>query len=110
MKPLVHTRDQETVKKVEFTPRTCSEEGETVLSAGNVMTTVSWRKQGVIYIDYLKKGNTITGLYYAEKLGQFDAGLQKKRPHLATKKVLFHNGNTRLTLLLRHGRTSRIRL
>ncbi|KAJ8732395.1 hypothetical protein PYW07_014994 [Mythimna separata] len=93
MKPLVHTGDQETVKKVDSTRRTCSEEGETVLSAGHVIAAVFWRKQGVIYIDYLKKSNTITGLYYAEKLGQFDAGFQKKRPHLATKKVLFHSGN-----------------
>ncbi|KAJ8721350.1 hypothetical protein PYW07_002125 [Mythimna separata] len=110
MKPLVHTRDQETVKKVDSTPRTCSEEGETVLSAGNVMATVFWRKQGVIYIDYLKKGNTITGLYYAEKLGRFDAGLQKKWPHLATKKVLFHNGNTPAHTPPSPRQTGRIRL
>ncbi|KAJ8728784.1 hypothetical protein PYW07_006480 [Mythimna separata] len=94
MKPLVHTRDQETFETVDFTPRTCSEEGETVLSAGNVMVTVFWLSQGVIDIDYLKKGNTITGLSYAEKLERFEAGLQKKRPHLAMKKVLFHNGDT----------------
>ncbi|KAJ8736791.1 hypothetical protein PYW07_000062 [Mythimna separata] len=94
MKLLVHTGDQETFETVDFTRRTCSEEGETVLSTENVMATVFWHSQGVIYIDYLKKGNMITGLSYAKKLGRFDAGLQKKRPHLATKKVLFHNGDT----------------
>lgn len=64
-----------------------------VLSAGKVMATVFWDSQGVIYIDYLEKGKTVTGLYYAELLGRFDAELQKKRPHLAKKKVLFHHDN-----------------
>jgi len=66
---------------------------KTVLSAGKVMATVFWDSQGVIYIDYLEKGKTVTGLYYAELLGRFDAELQKKRPHLAKKKVLFHHDN-----------------
>ena len=57
------------------------------------MATVSWDSQGVIYIDYLEKGKMVTGLYYAELLGQFDAELQKKQPHLAKKKVLFHHDN-----------------
>jgi len=47
----------------------------------------------VIYIDYLEKGKTVTGLYYSELLGRFAAELQKIRPHLAKKKVLFHNDN-----------------
>jgi len=50
---------------------------KTVLLAGKVMATVFWDSQGVIYIDYLEKGKTITGLYYAELLGRFDAELQK---------------------------------
>ena len=50
---------------------------KTVLSVGKVMATVFWNSQGVIYIDYLEKGKTVTGLYYAELFGQFDAELQK---------------------------------
>ena len=65
-----------------------------VLSVGKVMATVFWDSQGVIYIDYLKKGKTVTGLYYAKLLGRFDAELQKKRPYLAKKKVFFHQDNT----------------
>ena len=64
---------------------------KTVLSTGKVMATVFWDSQGVIYINYLEKGKMVTGLYYAELLGQFDAELQKKWPHLAKKKVLFHH-------------------
>ena len=33
---------------------------KTVLSAGKVMATVFWDSQGVIYIDYLEKGKTVT--------------------------------------------------
>ena len=66
---------------------------KTVPSAGNVMATVFWDSQCVIYIDYLEKGKTITGLYYAELLGRFDAELQKKRAHLTKKKVFFHHNN-----------------
>jgi len=57
------------------------------------MATVFWDSQGVIYIDYLQKGKTFTGLYYAELLGLFAAELQKRRPHLAKKKELFHHDN-----------------
>jgi len=35
----------------------------TVPSARKVMVTVFWDSQGVIYIDYLEKGKTFTGLY-----------------------------------------------
>ena len=51
--------------------------------------TVFWDSQGVIYIDYLENGKTVTELYYAELLGL----LQKKRPHLVKKKTLFHHDN-----------------
>jgi len=66
---------------------------KTVPSAGKVMATVFWDSQGVIYIDYLEKGKTVTGLYYAELLGRFAAELQKIGSHLAKKKVLFHHDN-----------------
>ena len=76
-----------------FLDESAPKKAKTVRSAGKVMATVFWDSQDVIYIDYLEKGKTNTGLYYAELLGRFDAELQKKRPHLAKKKVLFHHGN-----------------
>jgi len=93
MDPLVHTRDQGTVETVDFTGEPAPKKAKTVPSAGKVMATVFWDSQGVIYIDYLKKGKTVTGLYYFELLGRFAAELQKIRPHLAKKKVLFHHDN-----------------
>lgn len=66
---------------------------KTVPSAGKVMATVFWDARGVIHVDYLEKGKTITGAYYVDLLGRFNADLKKKRPHLAKKKVLFHHDN-----------------
>jgi len=66
---------------------------KTVPSAGKVMATVFWDSRGIIFTDYLEKGRTITGQYYADLLGRFDAELMRKRPHLAQKKVLFHHDN-----------------
>ncbi|XP_037931663.1 histone-lysine N-methyltransferase SETMAR-like [Teleopsis dalmanni] len=60
------------------------------LSANKVMATVFWDASGVIHIDYLEKGKTITGEYYSKLLNRFDFHLKQKRPHLAKKKVLFH--------------------
>jgi len=57
------------------------------------MASVFWDSQGVIYIDYLEKGTTVTGLNYAELLGRFAAELLKIRTHLVKKKVLFHHDN-----------------
>lgn len=66
---------------------------KTVPSAGKVMATVFWDSKGIIFIDYLEKGRTITGQYYAQLLDRFDDALKRKRPHLIKKKVLFHHDN-----------------
>ena len=88
MDPLVHTRDQGTIETVDFTRRRAPKKVKTVLSAGKVMATVFWDSQGVIYIDYLEKGKTITGLHYAEILVRFDAELQKTAPFSEEKNAL----------------------
>ena len=44
---------------------------KTVLSAGKVMATIFWDSHGIILIDYLQKGKTITGEYYASLLDRF---------------------------------------
>jgi len=55
------------------------------------MATVFWDSQGVVLIDYLEKGKTINGEYYAALLEQLNDAIKTKRPHLAKKKVLFHH-------------------
>ena len=58
---------------------------KTVPSAGKVMATMFWNSLGIILIDYIQKGKTVTGEYYASLLDRFDAILKEKRPHLAKK-------------------------
>ncbi|GBP83022.1 Histone-lysine N-methyltransferase SETMAR [Eumeta japonica] len=48
------------------------------LSANKVMATVFWDARGVIHIDYLEKGKTITGEYYSKLLDRFDVDLKQK--------------------------------
>ena len=55
----------------------------TVPSTGKVMATIFWNSHGIILIDYLREGKTITEEYYASLLDRFDAILKEKRPHLA---------------------------
>lgn len=55
---------------------------KTVFSTGKVMVTVFWDSHGVILIDYLQKGKTITGAYYASLLHELKPQIAGKRPHL----------------------------
>ena len=57
------------------------------------MATVFWDSHGVILIDYLQKGKTITGTYYASLLDKLNAELVGKRPHLQKKEILCHQDN-----------------
>lgn len=47
-------------------------------SAGKVMASVFWDAHGIIYIDYLQKGRTVTGEYYAELLDKLNDEIKKK--------------------------------
>ena len=62
-----------------------------VKSIGKVMATVFWDARGIIYTDYLEKGRTITGAYYASSLHWLSEKIKEKRPHL--KKIFFHQDN-----------------
>ena len=67
---------------------------KTVSSAGKVMALIFWDAQGIILIDYLQKGQTITGEYYATLLSRLHEKLRTERPKMV------HNIKTthRLTL------------
>ena len=66
-----------------------------VRSAGKVMASVFWDAKGILLIDYLSTGQTITGQYYANLLDQLQEKIREKRPGLAKKKVIFHQDNAR---------------
>ena len=55
------------------------------------MASVFWDAEGVLFLDYLEKGKTITGEYYSNILTRLDEkilekrlGLQKKKNHLSS--------------------------
>lgn len=63
---------------------------KSVPSAGKVMASVFWDGKGILLVDYLPKGQTINGEYYANLLDQLDAKIREKRPGLMKKKSIFH--------------------
>ena len=54
-------------------------------SAGKVMARLFWDTRGIMYTDYLEKGQTITGAYYVSLLRQLSKKIKKKHPHLKKK-------------------------
>jgi histone-lysine N-methyltransferase SETMAR len=62
-------------------------------SAGKVMATVFWDAEGIIMVDYLEKGKTVSGEYYALLLGQLRDRLKEIRRGKVTKGVLLLQDN-----------------
>jgi hypothetical protein len=54
------------------------------------MALVFWDAEGILFIDYLEKGKTITGEYYSNLLTRLDETVRGKRPGLQKKKIIFH--------------------
>lgn len=67
--------------------------GKTQQSAGKIMASVFWDAHGILFIDYLEKGRTINSDYYIALLERLKDEIAKKRPHMAKKKVRFHQDN-----------------
>ena len=62
-------------------------------SAGKVLASIFWAKDGIILIDYLPKGQTINSEYYLSLLVQLRNILKEKRPEKVTKGVSFMHDN-----------------
>lgn len=62
-------------------------------SSKKVMASVFWDAKGILLIDYLQTGRTITGEYYCSLLDQLDEKIREKRPGLKKKKIIFHQDN-----------------
>jgi hypothetical protein len=65
----------------------CSEPKKTrsIPSAG-IMASVFWDVEGILFIDYLEKGKSMTGVYYSNLLTRVDEKMCEKRPGLQKKK------------------------
>ena len=64
-----------------------------VPSAGKVMATIFWNTKGILLIDYLDKGQTITGEYYASLLRQLRIKIKSKHCGKLSKGVLLLQHN-----------------
>lgn len=62
-------------------------------SAGKILASVFWDKDGIILIDYLEQGRTITGAYYTELLTKLRKKIVEKRRGKLARGVLFLQDN-----------------
>jgi histone-lysine N-methyltransferase SETMAR len=62
-------------------------------SAGKIMATVFWDTEGIIMVDYLEKGKTVSGEYYAMLLRQLHDRLKEIRRGKLTRGVLLLQDN-----------------
>jgi histone-lysine N-methyltransferase SETMAR len=61
-------------------------------SEGKVMAKVFWDAEGILFIDYLEKGKTITGECYSNLLTRLDEKFREKRPSLQKKEKNLSSG------------------
>ena len=63
------------------------------ISAGKVMASVFWDAEGIIMIDYLEKGKTMTSDRYCTLLSQLKEKIKSKRRGKLQRGVLYHQDN-----------------
>ena len=64
-----------------------------IASAGKVMALVCWDSDGVLMIDYLERGKTVTGVYYTELIRKLRSAIKEKRRAKLSHGVLLHQNN-----------------
>ena len=61
------------------------------------MVSVFWDSESVLLTDYLEKGKTISGTYYAGLIHKLREVIKEKRRGKLTKGVLLHHDNEHLS-------------
>ena len=92
----VHHHQPETKeqsKRWKHTPPRVPKKAKVVRSAGKVMASVFWDYLGVILIEYLQKGHTVTGQHYSGQLKRLREAIKEKRSGELTRGILFHQDN-----------------
>jgi len=59
---------------------------KTQASAGKVLASIFWDAQGIIMINYLEKGQTITGDHYIGLLDRLNGEKKKKKAAFSEEK------------------------
>ncbi|UYV77657.1 hypothetical protein LAZ67_15001833 [Cordylochernes scorpioides] len=70
-----------------------AKKAKTVPTAGKVMVSVFWDSEGVLLLDFLNKGQTITGDYYANLVKQLREAIKEKRRGKLSRKIVYHQDN-----------------
>ncbi|KFD56762.1 hypothetical protein M513_02439 [Trichuris suis] len=60
---------------------------------GRILATIFWDTEGILLIDYMEDGGTITGKYYANLLLQLREEIKEKRRGKLSRKVLLLHDN-----------------
>ncbi|UYV72817.1 hypothetical protein LAZ67_10000876 [Cordylochernes scorpioides] len=66
---------------------------KTVPTAGKVMVSVFWDSEGILFLNFLNKGQTITGDYYANLVKQLREAIKEKRRGKLSRKIVYHQDN-----------------
>ena len=64
-----------------------------VQSAGKVMASVFWDAEGILFIDYLENGKTITAECYSNLLTRLDKKYSRVKTWFEKEKITFHQDN-----------------
>ena len=62
-------------------------------SAGKVMACVFWDSEGVLMVDYLERGKTVTDIYNAELIRKLRAAIKNKRCGKLHQAMLLYHDN-----------------
>lgn len=62
-------------------------------SAGKVLASVFWDARGILFIDFVEKGEAFNAEYYMSLLDRVSVEIGRKRPDMQDKRVLFHQDN-----------------
>jgi len=54
------------------------------------MASLFWDAEGILFIEYLEEGKTITREYYSNLLTRLGEEICEKGPGLQKKKIIFH--------------------
>ena len=73
----------------------CSKKFKSQQSALKVMVTVFWDSVGVILVDFMSKGATISSDVYIDTLKKLKTRIQNVQPTLEMSKVLLQHDNAR---------------
>jgi len=81
---IYHYTPESKQQSKQWTEASCSAPKKTrsVPSAGNIMASVFWDAEGILFIDYLKKRKIITRKYYSNLIIRLDEKIREKRPGL----------------------------